>query len=252
MWQAEQMKALIEAAANDMERAEHVILRRVNDEWYETYCTEAVDDAYAQWAKENGVDLDDELNVRKVEKKKKANTQKIEAFKGLKDNRDIQKKLKKEEQDNLEEEIEKAYNKVVEMGLFIDKDFKKEFRLKRDSLENMEVRESHSLPRIVNSNGENLSSVLRMSKNDKVAVRLFDKKSFPFLDLDFTNHGNEGEHQIVPHRHWIVSDEKTFNRQKSHITALFASDIMAAERILKELNLFELAVQKHKEQYKEG
>ena len=46
------------------------------DEWYDTYCADAVDEAYAKWAKENGVDLEDELNVRAVEKKKTISSEK--------------------------------------------------------------------------------------------------------------------------------------------------------------------------------
>lgn len=52
------------------------------------------------------------------------------------------------------------------------------------------------------------NSVSRNYKNGHLFVeRYFDKKGNPYLDIDYTNHGNPKTHPKVPHEHdiWIDS-----------------------------------------------
>lgn len=44
--------------------------------------------------------------------------------------------------------------------------------------------------------------------------RYFDEDGSPYLDIDYTNHGNPKMHPVVPHEHTITVKDGKFSRDK--------------------------------------
>lgn len=56
---------------------------------------------------------------------------------------------------------------------------------------------------------ESPNSVLKVLKNGKkIRERYFDEGGDPYLDIDYSNHGNPKTHSIVPHQHTWTKDER--------------------------------------------
>lgn len=65
------------------------------------------------------------------------------------------------------------------------------------------IRDHQSLPTKSKPN-----SVLIMTKDEKIIMeRYFDGDGKPYLDIDYTNHGNSVTHPYVPHQHRWVKDK---------------------------------------------
>ncbi|WP_296954508.1 hypothetical protein [uncultured Dialister sp.] len=58
------------------------------------------------------------------------------------------------------------------------------------------------------------NSVLRITKNDSLTQeRYYGEDGKPYLDIDYTNHGNAKLHPNVPHEHkWIKNEDGTLTR----------------------------------------
>ncbi len=68
---------------------------------------------------------------------------------------------------------------------------------------------SHSVPIMYLPN-----SVYRNhGKNGLLSERYYNSEGEPYLDIDYTNHGNSGRHPIVPHQHTIKYSNNKFNRE---------------------------------------
>lgn len=222
------------------------------DEWYETYCADAVDEAYAKWAKENGVDLEDELNVHKVAKKKTADIKKPERYMSLQEKhiKQEQGNIEEKTKDSIDEESEKAYNKAIEMGLTPEEGFKDNLKIKKECFKNLEELELHDMPVQTQKLGESCS-IIRLQKNKRTILRFYDNQGYAFLDIDLTPHGNRKKHPVVPHRHLIELVGGKPKRESMHNIALTASDILAIESILENESLLDNAIAEHKKQYTE-
>lgn len=48
---------------------------------------------------------------------------------------------------------------------------------------------------------------------DVKTERYFDKNGNPYLDIDYTNHGNSKRHPVVPHEHSIDTSSGGFYRE---------------------------------------
>ena len=69
---------------------------------------------------------------------------------------------------------------------------------------------SHSVPKTYKPN-----SVFRKTgKNGLVSERYYNNKGEPYLDIDYTDHGNAEQHPIVPHQHGIKFINNSLNREK--------------------------------------
>lgn len=57
------------------------------------------------------------------------------------------------------------------------------------------------------------NSVYILKENGKtIRERYYNEKGEPYLDIDYTNHGNNKEHK-VPHQHkWSKNEDGDFNR----------------------------------------
>lgn len=51
-------------------------------------------------------------------------------------------------------------------------------------------------------------------KGELISERYYNEKGEPYLDIDYTNHGNSKMHPIVPHQHKITIVEKGIKREK--------------------------------------
>ena len=60
------------------------------------------------------------------------------------------------------------------------------------------------------------NSVSRNYREGKLATeRYFNQKGEPYLDIDYTDHGNKKMHPYVPHEHIIIYKDGKLQRQKS-------------------------------------
>lgn len=60
------------------------------------------------------------------------------------------------------------------------------------------------------------NSVSRNYREGKLATeRYFNQKGEPYLDIDYTDHGNKKMHPFVPHEHKIVYEDGNLRREKS-------------------------------------
>lgn len=58
-------------------------------------------------------------------------------------------------------------------------------------------------------------SVFRRSgQRGLISERYYNSRGEPYLDIDYTNHGNAGRHPTVPHQHSIKYENKTMIRQR--------------------------------------
>ena len=73
------------------------------------------------------------------------------------------------------------------------------------------ISEKHSLP-----NSSCANSVIRNYKDGKLSTeRYYGENGQPYLDIDYTNHGNSKTHPVVPHEHKItVKNEKIIREKK--------------------------------------
>ena len=68
----------------------------------------------------------------------------------------------------------------------------------------------HSVPKTYKPN-----SVFRNSgKNGLISERYYNNKGEPYLDIDYTNHGNTKTHSIVPHQHSIYYNNGLLEREE--------------------------------------
>lgn len=58
---------------------------------------------------------------------------------------------------------------------------------------------AHSMP----ERGESNSVIQNYRNGSLLTERYFDESGNPYLDIDYTNHGNPKMHSIVPHEHNI-------------------------------------------------
>jgi hypothetical protein len=59
------------------------------------------------------------------------------------------------------------------------------------------------------------NSVVQKRDGDKViAERYYNEKGEPYLDIDYTDHGNPKRHPIVPHKHSIKYENGTLKREE--------------------------------------
>ncbi len=60
------------------------------------------------------------------------------------------------------------------------------------------------------------NSVTIIERNGIIETeRYYDEQGNPYLDIDYTNHGNAGKHEIVPHEHkWTKREDGTYKREK--------------------------------------
>ena len=73
------------------------------------------------------------------------------------------------------------------------------------------VSNSHSLPQKGTPN-----SVMRNYKNGKLSTeRYYDSDGKPYLDIDYSDHGNAKMHPHVPHEHKITFKDGKMKRAKS-------------------------------------
>lgn len=61
------------------------------------------------------------------------------------------------------------------------------------------------------------NSVTIIRKNGKVhQERYYDEYGLPYLDIDYTDHGNPKQHPVVPHEHdWIITPTGERKRDKN-------------------------------------
>lgn len=70
---------------------------------------------------------------------------------------------------------------------------------------------AHSMPTTSSPN-----SVSRNYREGKLATeRYFNQNGEPYLDIDYTDHGNKKMHPYVPHEHKTVYKDGNLQRQKS-------------------------------------
>ena len=69
--------------------------------------------------------------------------------------------------------------------------------------------DTHSIPRT----GEPNSVVQNYNEGTLTTERYFNSDGNPYLDIDYTNHGNPKMHPIVPHEHYIDTSHG-FKREK--------------------------------------
>ena len=74
---------------------------------------------------------------------------------------------------------------------------------------------------VINSNAHSVpetgapNSVFRKSnKHGLVTERYYNKEGEPYLDIDYTNHGNAKMHPHVPHQHGINYNNGTIDREE--------------------------------------
>ncbi|MDY5820648.1 MAG: hypothetical protein SPJ70_05010 [Candidatus Borkfalkiaceae bacterium] len=74
---------------------------------------------------------------------------------------------------------------------------------------------------IISNNAHNvpehsLPNSVHINKRDGIlsSERYFDEKGKPYLDIDYTDHGNAKIHPIVPHEHSIKIKDGKFVRDK--------------------------------------
>ena len=59
------------------------------------------------------------------------------------------------------------------------------------------------------------NSVVQKRNGDKIIVeRYYNEKGEPYLDIDYTDHGNPKRHPIVPHKHAIKYENGEFDREE--------------------------------------
>ena len=60
------------------------------------------------------------------------------------------------------------------------------------------------------------NSVAILKENEKtIQERYYNNKGEPYLDIDYTNHGNKNTHNIVPHQHkWSKNKDGKLIREK--------------------------------------
>ena len=68
----------------------------------------------------------------------------------------------------------------------------------------------HSVPVSAEPNSVHIS----MNQGKLHSERYFDAKGSPYLDIDYTNHGNPKIHPVVPHEHTITVIDGKFIRDK--------------------------------------
>ena len=68
----------------------------------------------------------------------------------------------------------------------------------------------HSVPVSAEPNSVHISTY----KGKLHSERYFDGKGSPYLDIDYTNHGNPKMHPVVPHEHTITVKDGKFIRDK--------------------------------------
>ncbi len=68
----------------------------------------------------------------------------------------------------------------------------------------------HDIPKHLFPNSVYICSINGMLKTE----RYFDEKGEPYLDIDYTNHGNAKLHPVVPHEHSIRVENGKFERDK--------------------------------------
>ena len=68
----------------------------------------------------------------------------------------------------------------------------------------------HSVPISAEPNSVHIS----MNQGELHSERYFDRKGSPYLDIDYTNHGNPKIHPVVPHEHTITIKDGKFMRNK--------------------------------------
>ena len=68
----------------------------------------------------------------------------------------------------------------------------------------------HSLPVSAEPNSVHIS----INQGKLNSERYFDGNGSPYLDIDYTNHGNPKMHPVVPHEHAITITEGKFIRDK--------------------------------------
>lgn len=73
-----------------------------------------------------------------------------------------------------------------------------------------QVYNSHSMPESGTSN----SVVQKITDGKLVTERYFGANGKPYLDIDYTNHGNPKMHPIVPHEHSVSFLNGILNREK--------------------------------------
>ena len=72
---------------------------------------------------------------------------------------------------------------------------------------------AHKMPEKYSSN-----SVVANYKDGKLTTeRYYNEKGEPYLDIDYTNHGNPKIHKIVPHEHKITYDGKVHRGEQEAI-----------------------------------
>ena len=60
------------------------------------------------------------------------------------------------------------------------------------------------------------NSVIQNIRNNKIEnERYFDENGTPYLDIDYTDHGNPKMHPFVPHEHKISFENGKINREKA-------------------------------------
>lgn len=75
-------------------------------------------------------------------------------------------------------------------------------------VDNVSTISAHSMPTESSPN-----TVVRNYKNGElVTERYFDETGTPYLDIDYTSHGNSTIHQSVPHQHKIWIENGHFKR----------------------------------------
>ena len=69
---------------------------------------------------------------------------------------------------------------------------------------------AHSVPKTYKPN-----SVFRNSgKNGLISERYYNSRGEPYLDIDYTNHGNTKTHPVVPHQHSINYNNGLLEREE--------------------------------------
>lgn len=59
------------------------------------------------------------------------------------------------------------------------------------------------------------NSVVQKRNGDKVITeRYYNEKGEPYLDIDYTDHGNPKRHPIVPHKHSIKYNNGSIHREE--------------------------------------
>ena len=74
----------------------------------------------------------------------------------------------------------------------------------------IKIYDAHSMPSTSSAN-----SVVQNIVNGKITTeRYYNDRGYPYLDIDYTDHGNPKMHSIVPHEHSIDFLNGKFKREK--------------------------------------